>query len=159
MTLKQIKMFLSGVLQGWFSNKPTLDKLSEQNGKLLYNGELLRDTDYDTEEKIIGKWIDGRPVYRKVIQCTTTSTLDTIENIFTLPETINLIKLDGIMLSNTNRDTICEIPLQHSYSQDGIVYYVRVYYRQFSNTIAMETNMPLVLNIPVTIILEYTKSE
>lgn len=37
-TLAQIKTFIVGVLKGWFTNKKTLDKLSEsENGELLFD--------------------------------------------------------------------------------------------------------------------------
>ena len=39
MSLTQLKTFIVGVLQGWFTNKSVLDKFSESpDGKLLYNG-------------------------------------------------------------------------------------------------------------------------
>lgn len=38
MTLAQVKQFITGVLKGWFTNKKTLDKISEsETGELLFN--------------------------------------------------------------------------------------------------------------------------
>ena len=31
-------------------------------------------TDYSTDEQVVGKWIDGKPLYRKVIESTTFTT-------------------------------------------------------------------------------------
>lgn len=39
MTLAQIKTLIVGVLKGWFTNKTTLDKFSEADGKLQYDGK------------------------------------------------------------------------------------------------------------------------
>lgn len=39
MTLAQIKTLITGVLKGWFTNKTTLDKFSEADGKLQYDGK------------------------------------------------------------------------------------------------------------------------
>jgi len=50
-------------------NKSTLDKISEsEDGGLLYDGkEISGNGTYSTEEILIGKWINGEPIYRKVI--------------------------------------------------------------------------------------------
>ena len=51
---------------------------------------------YTQEEQRIGTWIDGKPVYRKVIQTTSPSNDDTNTNIYTITENIeNAIRLDG----------------------------------------------------------------
>ena len=42
MTLQQVKTFIVGVLKGWFSNKSTLDKISEsENGELLFDSKPI----------------------------------------------------------------------------------------------------------------------
>ena len=46
------------------------------------NKDLLPDEVYSTDEKIIGKWIDGKPIYRKVLQVTTSSSLNQFNNIY-----------------------------------------------------------------------------
>ena len=43
----------------------------QSNDILKYNGSVwINDNlhEYSTEEKVIGKWIDGKPIYEKVIQ-------------------------------------------------------------------------------------------
>lgn len=46
----------------------------KENDVLKYNGSIWVNSDnlhkYSTEEKIVGKWIDGRNIYRKVIEYT-----------------------------------------------------------------------------------------
>ena len=41
MTLAQIKTLIIGVLKKWFTNKSTLDKLAEADGKLTYDGSEI----------------------------------------------------------------------------------------------------------------------
>lgn len=56
MTLAQVKTFIIGVLKGWFTNKKTLDKITEgENGELLFdskavggNGETVTDEQVTT---------------------------------------------------------------------------------------------------------------
>lgn len=49
------------------NNKLISSKGIEHNGKLL--SDVLDNTNnYSQEEQVIGKWIDGKPLYRKVIE-------------------------------------------------------------------------------------------
>lgn len=53
MTLAQVKTFIIGVLKGWFTNKKTLDKLSEsENGELLYNSKAIGGGETVTDEQV-----------------------------------------------------------------------------------------------------------
>lgn len=47
-----------------FSNLQANDIL-KYNGSVWVNGNDLHE--YSTEEKVVGKWIDGKPIYEKVI--------------------------------------------------------------------------------------------
>lgn len=70
MDFQQIRKYVKGVLTNSFLNKTTLDKLSTSNeGNLLFDGKEISGGlhEYSTEEQIIGKWIDGKPIYEKVI--------------------------------------------------------------------------------------------
>lgn len=49
------------------------DKSGEEN-KIAYDN-------YSTDEIVVGKWIDGKPIYRKVIQDITSKTMVTIDDI------------------------------------------------------------------------------
>ena len=56
-------------------------------------------SNYSTEEKVIGTWIDDRPIYRKVLTGTTSNTTDTtIDNITNLDKIISAT--GGILASN-----------------------------------------------------------
>ena len=53
----------------------------QANNILKYNGSVWVNDDnlheYSTEEKVVGKWIDGKPIYEKVINLSTTIVLQT----------------------------------------------------------------------------------
>lgn len=54
MTLKQIQDYTIGVLKGWFKNKSTLDKISEnEDGKILFNEEKVIDVDTELNAESI----------------------------------------------------------------------------------------------------------
>lgn len=66
---------------------------------------------YSTDEKIVGIWTDGRPVYQKTFTFTTPSSLNTDTTIVTVPKVSNLVNIlggfitradGGLMLLNSN---------------------------------------------------------
>lgn len=53
MTLAQVKTFIIGVLKGWFTNKKTLDKITEgENGELLYDSKAIGGGETVTDEQV-----------------------------------------------------------------------------------------------------------
>ncbi len=53
MTLTQVKTFVIGVLQGWFTNKDVLDKFTETDSILYYNGvEIGSSEGYATDAEV-----------------------------------------------------------------------------------------------------------
>ena len=85
MTFQDIRAYSTGLLKASFQNKTTLNKLStSEDGNLLFDGKEIKSDKggagvliYDTEEQIVGCWIDNKPVYQIV-------TSKEIENIDTL---------------------------------------------------------------------------
>ena len=61
--------------------------------------------DYSTNEIVVGKWIDGKPIYRKVLNLTSPSVLNTNVNIANLTSLNieNLIKLEGFLIGGDGR--------------------------------------------------------
>lgn len=109
---------------------------------------------YSTSEKIVGKWIDGKPVYRKCYTGTTANITNgyfvitdaSLKNIDSLIRFDYCIK-DGTifsMLPNVG-DRIASTYIQTSYGGIGIIVQNSSYYSSFSNK-------------PYKIILEYTKT-
>lgn len=59
--------------------------------------QRLENNDYSTEEQVIGKWIDGKPLYRKTITGTTPATAETWGDVGTVPGGISVKTLNGII--------------------------------------------------------------
>lgn len=51
------------------------------NGKMLMAGGSVSQEVYSTEEIVIGRWIDGKPLYRKCYPTTTPSAVKTIQTV------------------------------------------------------------------------------
>lgn len=62
-------------LQGDLSDLNTADKSS-------LVAALNSINTYSTTEEVVGKWINDKPIYQKVLQVTTSSTLNTFNNIY-----------------------------------------------------------------------------
>ncbi len=63
------------------------------------------DTDYSTEEKIVGTWIDGKPIYQKTIDCNRqlipSGAWTLIQNI-TINNVGNLVEANAMYVNNSN---------------------------------------------------------
>lgn len=114
---------------------------------------LAGENDYSTDEKIIGKWIDGKNIYRKCCSTTTGSTVKVMKEIsyttLGLPSSANIIKIPSIIVHDSDGySTMVENPW---------------YSKWWSNTsknfyINVESNNQGYLNRPVDLIVEYTKT-
>ena len=58
------------------------------------------DTDYSTEEKIVGTWIDGKPIYQKTF--TANGTMSSGAELGTIDNLKRVIKLDGGFMDSNN---------------------------------------------------------
>ena len=93
--IKKVKTMTSqpafGVVDSLNSTSKT-DSLSANMGREL-NEKIDILENYSTEEVVIGKWIDGKPLYRKVLSSTTIS--DSNVDI-TLPSNIDFMSIDKV---------------------------------------------------------------
>lgn len=64
-------------LVGILENLTTQDKTSIVNAINEVNQNDINKSTYSTSEQVIGKWINGKPLYRKTITFTTTIPVDT----------------------------------------------------------------------------------
>lgn len=82
-----------------------LDEEEKKNGTYIVedgDGVALVDSNiYSKEETVVGRWIDGRPLYRRVIETTTPSDVgspiivsENIENILSMQKLYGIIQLD-----------------------------------------------------------------
>ena len=101
---------------------------------------------YSTNETVIGTWIDGKPLYRKIIK---TSVKQGVQKIYD----VSNMNLDDIIRMNgsisQSEGSIVHIPYGTSSNDFAVVYYPKS-----SNQIEVNTSSAGIVNI----ILEYTKT-
>ena len=106
------------------------------------------DSVYSTDEMIIGRWIDGKPIYRKVVQGNITSKN---QSLFVVNENVEtMISIRGYDFSNG----IYYFPF--NYAQDGSTQKA-VFYKKDTDTIEFRSNSSESGEVFV-VILEYTKT-
>ena len=106
------------------------------------------DSVYSTDEMIIGRWIDGKPIYRKVVQGNITSKN---QSLFVVNENVEtMISIRGYDFSNG----IYYFPF--NYTQDGSTQKA-VFYKKDTDTIEFRSNSSESGEVFV-VILEYTKT-
>ena len=101
---------------------------------------------YSTDETIIGTWVNGKPLYRKIIK---TSVKQGVQKIYD----VSNMNLDDIIRMNgsisQSEGSIVHIPYGTSSNDFAVVYYPKS-----SNQIEVNTTRAGIVNI----ILEYTKT-
>ena len=103
---------------------------------------------YSTDEMIIGRWIDGKPLYRKVVQGNITSKN---QSLFVVNENVEtMISIRGYDFSNG----IYYFPF--NYTQDGSTQKA-IFYKKDTDTIEFRSNSYNSGEVFV-VILEYTKT-
>ena len=120
-----------------FTNLQTNDVLT-YNGSVWVNDDNLHE--YSTEEKIVGKWIDGKPIYEKVINISTTFVLQPyIWTNITMIENIKRIINLSFLIRNVINDGRLRFNCENNYLQGA----------------AEEANFTI---NSCTIIIQYTKT-
>ena len=125
--------------------------IDEQCG--LLNEKIDKIETYSTEEQVIGTWIDGKPIYRKVVSTTISDFAGTKD--IDLNVTDVDVFTDGKVLINTSSYTSID------YSQSSTSYYMRHWiFRKTSsnNTVSVVVNMSDGVTGTIYVIIEYTKT-
>ena len=124
--------------------------LSANQGKIL-NDNITNLTTYSTEEQRIGTWIDGKPIYRKVISKSITDyTGEITVNLGT--SNINTF-VNGKVLIDTADFTAIDT------CGSSTAYYIRKWvYRKTNNTVTITTNVAGSFTGTIYVIVEYTKT-
>lgn len=119
----------------------------------MINKNLVNE--YSTEEKIVGKWIDGKPVYRKVF--TANSYSEQISTGITNLET--MVRMDILISQNSNGDWR-NIPwLFNNGSSIGDQSWAGgVFYKMENNRLFFQMGSSLRNLKRIIAILEYTKT-
>ena len=123
--------------------KALIGNIKGQDGKDGSENQI-----YSTTEQAIGTWIDGKPIYRKVVQGNVTSKSQSLFVVNANVET--MISIDGYDFSNG----IYYFPFK--YTQDGTTQKA-IFYKKDTDTIEFRSNSSESGEVFV-VILEYTKT-
>lgn len=148
-----IKAFQSAGLVGNVVNEKTTSK------KDTYSCDYVNEKfSYSTEEKVVGEWIDGKPIYRKVVPLETLPNQNTIQVSSGLDSSIvRIVNIYGIATDKTNYETF---PIPFSWgSGTEIQNYCTLFFggTQSSGNVWFRTNRNM-SNYEGYAILEYTKT-
>lgn len=143
----------------WINGQAGGTPLSAENLNQMQDNieDAIDDVDekfnYSTEEKVVGTWIDGEPLYRRVVTKTTTSDSDTID-ITDIP--FDYLKMDGRVILNPGQGEEYRVEPYYQSSSD----YVRPPFVKSSEKKIAINSKALVGTITRKwiIILEYTKT-
>lgn len=114
--------------------------------------------DYSEEERVVGKWTDGKPIYRKIIQTTTPKVTTDGTNV---EKTISIadlgvdkcISLSGFFINTVNATVMFNSAIALTFSKP----YAQMLWCSNAN-IGMDVNRVSYGDRPATIIIEYTKT-
>ena len=115
---------------------------------------LEQESVYSTEEQVIGKWIDGKPLYRKVLN-------------ITLPENALNSDYECADLSSLNIDKLVKLgglidaastQVMLNLAYKGNSQYCSCYYTKATKMLRYATNNEQYVNVTAYIILKYTKT-
>lgn len=135
-TKQDLKDFYDGIL-------PYLGSFPEVVANKFSKGDL-----YSTDEKMIGQWIDGKPLYQKSFDTTIPSSNGVMSNTL-LSNDCNVLDV-LVNLINSNGDTITA----HATYKDHLIFY----YKPNIGVFAEINNASWATNRGAVVTLKYTKS-
>lgn len=114
----------------------------------LVHGALKKQNTYSTDEKIVGYWIDGKPIYRKVVEFTFPSSADELGWI-----DVGIPDLDHIVHLYGYADGTNPIPC---YYDDTYSLYMNI--AKHNGVWVIRTKTRGWLSSPAIAVIEYTKT-
>ena len=150
-TMDQLQEFLAGKQDTLTGKAGQVVGFDESGNAVAQDAPTGGGEVYSTEETVIGRWIDGRPLYQKTYMLTSPSKTGTNETIASLDENIIVRSCIGAMYSNENNETLM-IP---HYSGNT---YMTVFFPVSPHRIAMYLSNSGYANRPMSLTLEYTKA-
>ena len=122
---------------------------SREYVKDLITKVLKKFNTYSTDKKLIGFWIDGKPLYRKILTGTTTGSVDSYYSL----SGINYDIITNIKVLVNTPDYVVDLSTYSNTGQNGVLI------EKSQNRLRISNNNYAFYNSPVIIILEYTKKE
>ena len=129
------------------------------NGLFTLKGN---DEKYSTEEKIVGKWINNKPIYRKVITKTINVAADTLKSIdianmtTDFSNTEEIINISGNICRLENNQQISQVFILNSNHQNSKYY--NSCYMSADNTIRIKIYPDSNMTVIIKAVVEYTKT-
>ncbi|MDD3369393.1 MAG: hypothetical protein PHP50_11015 [Lachnospiraceae bacterium] len=115
---------------------------------MILNSSLNKKTTYLTEENIVGTWIDGKPLYRRVF----TGTVGVDNVIGTISNIATVTNLHGMINYN---NTWCTIPTNNGDSDAIVIIFVNT---AGGVQLYCKTTSSAYYNHPCNVTVEYTKT-
>lgn len=117
------------------------------------NATIINRDVYSTEESVVGKWTDGRPVYRKVLNLTTPSTASSWQTLTTgISDLGTVVSAFGFTTASSGSPKFVPIPYASPSEANSSVMALNM-----NGTISMWVTGNKT-GIPCCIVLEYTKT-
>ena len=113
------------------------------------NTNDIRRSTYTTSEQVVGKWVDGKPIYRKVFSFNLGSTINAWSTIGTIANIKLPIRFYGMCWNGT---TTFNIP--RAYDGEDITLYCDTGSKLFRE----QHNYSYANNLPAFAVIEYTKT-
>lgn len=134
-------------------NNLTTSSHSDGDALSAYQGYVLSERNtYSTTEKAIGKWIDGKTLYRKVLQANSLNTGSETQIATGVSNIDTVVFIYGIVKQGNARQPLLK-PHNSSFN-----YQLGVYYDKSTNKIKVETGSGLSNLSETFVIIEYTKT-
>lgn len=110
-------------------------------------------TEYSTTEQVVGTWIDGKPVYRRVISTTSPSTANVGTRVVDITGwNLETLVSDYFQITNPTYN------ITSSSNSDNVIAYMRLYAQPDNIGYMVNVRNSSYLSKPMIIILEYTKT-
>lgn len=150
--IRTFKALEKGIKIKWLADSyPSVaSDIQLENGQYTYftkYKEFSNKQIYSTNEQVIGTWIDGKPLYRKVIRTTTASAINTIKTLDTIAN------LQEITKSNSSWRTTDGFKYLTDNPSEAPVIFVDT-----SNNVTESHKADYFNNATIVIVLEYTKT-
>lgn len=140
-----------GGVQWNVKDKDARDRITSLEEKTSANFE------YSENEKVIGTWIDGKPLYRLIIQGSSTNRRVTVN--FSSKNIAKITKINSVF--NASGMYVMPLPnfLARNTTELGAVYAYAIYSESNKNMEITFGNQSYYSNVEVILQVEYTKNE
>lgn len=113
---------------------------------------------YSTDEIVVGRWINGKPIYRRVLSLTTPNVTGETKSIGSFNAPIGKLIKINFMVDLTNYIAWVPVPQMMSADSFGNIVTAYLEYNGNTNKIMVTITNSAYKSRPIDVIVEYTKS-